>query len=300
MNNKIKRFGRDGFTLLEILVVIVILAILMGLTFRLSRSAESAKKRSKIQHQLNALNAAISEFHAEYGRYPSVDQLVEADDNGIVPDPLPNDRICDARPGGRICYVVTAPDTPKTVDEGPFQDSLTMGLISFFVDRTHPTMSKSDEGPTLGSLFINEGDDSIYQYLGKKSAWAKFSKSLKAAVESGGIDEKLKPSDRDLAFFKRVKPILEGVVSCVGISHFQRTVGIKCTITDDKEDAVSLPTKSNFVYICPPPYTTYALFHVGEDKQCVYSDPLNRNAECPKCNKLHNFDNIYGTIDDKK
>jgi prepilin-type N-terminal cleavage/methylation domain-containing protein len=61
----------SGFTLIELLVVIAIIAILAGLLLpTLSKAKQTAKKHTAKQEMKN-LGAAISQYDAEYSRFPS-------------------------------------------------------------------------------------------------------------------------------------------------------------------------------------------------------------------------------------
>ncbi|MEX0892850.1 MAG: type II secretion system major pseudopilin GspG [Gemmatimonadota bacterium] len=72
------RAGRQGFTLIEILVVIVVIATLAALVapnvFRHVETANDAAARSQIE----MLGAALDAYRLDNGRYPSTQQGLDA------------------------------------------------------------------------------------------------------------------------------------------------------------------------------------------------------------------------------
>ena len=275
-------FGsRAGFTLLEILVVIVVMALLMGITFRLVKPAEGSKLTAETIKNIQRVNAAISEYHAEYGIYPPATAPVSEDYSGLT-----------------YCKKATNPDDQRYagVSVGhpmPYSFSrrtvkFSFGLTSFLQDRR---WSKE----VFMEIFNNAGAGEIWDFFGSGSYWYHNGRGLDKPVSAGELYKALEPADRDLNFFKRVKPFLDGVVKDWGdIPPNDKTKSYHYYSVRDND-----VWRNDLIYICPPPYTTYALFSAGADGLVVASDPLNREAKC-SCGQYHNRDNIYAAVDDRK
>ena len=103
MNTPPLRCSRPSraFTLIELLVVIAIISILMGLLFPALAEAREQTRRAQARNDIMQIVAAVTQYHTEYGKYPSVaaaatggDALVgDADakatiDNGALMDTL--------------------------------------------------------------------------------------------------------------------------------------------------------------------------------------------------------------------
>ncbi|OGV55699.1 MAG: hypothetical protein A2017_03195 [Lentisphaerae bacterium GWF2_44_16] len=74
--NKIFRFLRAPFTLVEILVVVAIIAILMGILIPVVLKYPTTAKITKTKSQMNSINVAIKQYEAIYGYLPSFGNMV--------------------------------------------------------------------------------------------------------------------------------------------------------------------------------------------------------------------------------
>ena len=255
----IRGASRAGFTLIEMLVVIVIIAILMGIVFKLSRGVMSRNESAKEVGRVALLKAMIEEFHAEYGVYPPVPKY-----DGVQPvsfvGPFPKDK------NDFVYYAKNyAPSR-----EHPFQ----FGLLSFFVDRGEfgeQTFRPEVLGTHLGDSASDE--------------------EKKAFADWNWFNDEVNLSEKDKAFVKRVKPILDklkGNDSYFGTgSEFDEnghTKGFYARVKDS--------WWHSYVYISEPPYTSYLIFSMGPDGKYDKSNPGDRTL-------ADNKDNIYGDLEDK-
>lgn len=264
--------NNKGFTLLEILVVLVIMALLMGITFRLTQSVKSARELSETMKVLQNLNAAISEYHAEYGIYPPV-KMTPKDNDNITTE-------CNKRPGSEMAYSL-----PDLTTVNGFEHKL--GLISYLVNRT------SVGDVSLGDIYKNTSEAQLKEIFGPGSEWSEHGKGLSdRGAMASQLNEELSPSRRDKNFIRRIKPFMDVVVGDHGNHDPTKPKDLHYKFT-----AVDAWGRE-LVYVCPPPHSSYSLFSLGRDGKCVATDPLNRDAECPKCDEYHNRDNIYAGVDD--
>jgi general secretion pathway protein G len=84
-----RRFGNDGFTLIELMVVIVILGVLAGLIIPriMGRPEEARQMKAKVQ--MESIETALRLYKLDNGDYPSTEQglqaLVETPSVGELP-----------------------------------------------------------------------------------------------------------------------------------------------------------------------------------------------------------------------
>lgn len=69
-NPKHNRFGRTGFTLIEVLIVITIIGILIGLLIPAVGIAYRSVKKSTIAMEVLTISDAVEKYKAKYGDYP--------------------------------------------------------------------------------------------------------------------------------------------------------------------------------------------------------------------------------------
>jgi prepilin-type N-terminal cleavage/methylation domain-containing protein len=249
-----------GFTLIEMLVVIVIIVILMGVVFKLSKGAMTKATYAKEVKRVAILRTLIEEYHAEYNLYPPVPAYTV---NGKLTQP--------------VNFTGTHPADGEAFDW--FTDhysvsgkQFTFGLMSFFVNRgTYCDRALAKAGPNNENIrpdWREYNDDPVYEPEGKAKIPAK-----------------------DLAFVKRVKPIVDqiydgdlNVVIDPEYPDQEHSMGFTTAIKDS--------WGREYVYISRPPYTTYLIFSPGPDGVYDVDNPGDRAAD-------KNRDNIYGNLGDK-
>ena len=67
------RHRDQGFTLIELLTVIAIIAILMSLLFPAVNAVKDAAKKAEAKNACTGIVAAVKQYNAEYGKYPSIE-----------------------------------------------------------------------------------------------------------------------------------------------------------------------------------------------------------------------------------
>ena len=75
---KRKRQGREGFTLIELMVVIVILGVLAGLIVPQFMDEPQKARVVKAKLQMESISTALKKFYIDNGFYPSTEQGLQA------------------------------------------------------------------------------------------------------------------------------------------------------------------------------------------------------------------------------
>lgn len=71
-----KRDGKNGFTLIEVLVVIAIIALLAALILGLAGNAQKSAARNKALAEVTQLEAVITDYQMKYGQVPKTRQVL--------------------------------------------------------------------------------------------------------------------------------------------------------------------------------------------------------------------------------
>jgi prepilin-type N-terminal cleavage/methylation domain-containing protein len=79
--------GASAFTLVELLVVMAIIAILAGLVLAASRYIQDKGRRARTEAEIVAISAALQNYKADYGIYPSDPARTELVDPSVFPPP---------------------------------------------------------------------------------------------------------------------------------------------------------------------------------------------------------------------
>lgn len=81
-----KRSGKGGFTLVEVLVVIAIIALLAGLILGLAGNAQKSAARKQAEAEIADLESFVTDYQMEYGQVPGMTD--EDEDNEDLIDAL--------------------------------------------------------------------------------------------------------------------------------------------------------------------------------------------------------------------
>ena len=91
------RHSRAGFTLIELLIVIAIIAILASLVLAASRSVQAKGARSRAEGEISALAAALENYKADNGDYPT--NSISGSSSNLVAALMPTNT-----PGAKIYF----------------------------------------------------------------------------------------------------------------------------------------------------------------------------------------------------
>lgn len=93
-----KRFGNQGFTLIEIMVVIVILGVLAALIAPKFIGQEEKAKKIQTKVQIKSLETALQLYRLDNGKYPTTEQGLQA----LVEAPAAGELAKSWREGGYL------------------------------------------------------------------------------------------------------------------------------------------------------------------------------------------------------
>jgi prepilin-type N-terminal cleavage/methylation domain-containing protein len=75
-NSSFRSAGAAAFTLLELLIVMTIIAVLAGITFATMGYVQGKARRSRAEAEIAAISAALENYKADNGDYPSTANTV--------------------------------------------------------------------------------------------------------------------------------------------------------------------------------------------------------------------------------
>ena len=87
LHSSFRAAGAWAFTLIELLVVIAVIAILAGLVLTASRYVQDKGRRSRAEVEMAAMSAALENYKADNGIYPSDPTRTELVDPAVFPPP---------------------------------------------------------------------------------------------------------------------------------------------------------------------------------------------------------------------
>jgi general secretion pathway protein G len=93
-----KRFGNQGFTLIELMVVLVILGVLAGLIVPRIMGRPEEARRMKAKIQIHSLETALQLYKLDNGNYPNTEQGLQS----LVEAPAAGDLAKSWREGGYL------------------------------------------------------------------------------------------------------------------------------------------------------------------------------------------------------
>ena len=279
----IPRFGgrsrrNGGFTLIEMLVVIVIIVILMGVVFKLSKGAMAKSTYAREVKRLAIIRTLVEEFHAEYNIYPPIPEYQFGRDFMHFDEYFPDKKKYPKAPVQPFNFTGAYPLDGSAGDlnyypghYSPVCDKyFVFGLMSVFVPRDHYCQQ-------------------AYKVAGKNHDGVNNDWRRDGNNDDVDISGKIQIPQKDRAFTKRVRPILQQIYDCYDLFvDIDADNGHSKGFTTNIKDSWGNP----YFYISKPPYTTYLVFSAGPDGRFDWKNPGDRASE-------DNRDNIYGNLGDK-
>lgn len=71
----------QGFTIIELLIVIIVIGILAALVITTYNGIQQKARNTERQTDINAIRSQVEAYYAQNGKYPSLDQMNEANGN---------------------------------------------------------------------------------------------------------------------------------------------------------------------------------------------------------------------------
>ncbi len=112
--------GRNGFTLIELVVVLAVLAILVGTATPMARLFIDQSRRDDVMSELREVSAALEEYYFDKGTFPA--SLTAVDFLGVYLVPGVSQTVVNDSWGGNVGYVfavVADPDLATIRSRGP-------------------------------------------------------------------------------------------------------------------------------------------------------------------------------------
>jgi prepilin-type N-terminal cleavage/methylation domain-containing protein/prepilin-type processing-associated H-X9-DG protein len=147
--------GRQGFTLVELLVVISIIAILIGLLLPAVQSAREAARRSACSNNERQLALALLEFHSAQGRFPSGRNQAST---RVSPDPLAGETQSTTDQWGAFTRVLPYLDQAKVLKSLDLTQSAALAANTYALQTPVPVF----RDPSDTDRLINAADTQAY------------------------------------------------------------------------------------------------------------------------------------------
>jgi prepilin-type N-terminal cleavage/methylation domain-containing protein len=220
-----KHRASHGFTLIEVLAVIVIILVIAGWIVSAARSAQMKSARTRADGEIKRMSMACESFKTDYGSYPSMPGVTEAELNGDPPlnpqkDGDPNTDAYKA--SSLFLYVALSGDDNKDGKLTP-PDERSKGYMDFLSTPGILNAQKDGNGTIMRVNFLMDPFGNSYGY---STGAAKQEADFKADVAAKG--DKAKRPETPVGY----NPSFDlwstgGLVSTSKISEAEQNVWIK-------------------------------------------------------------------------
>ena len=144
---------RDAFTLMELLIVMAIIIVLSGLILATAGYVQKKGKRSRAEAEIAAMSAALENYKADNGAYPS---------NNDTKALNPTDASADYKPASSYLYMSLSGD-----DDADPTTAVPGDAKNYFGTSLKPNMlGPSPPGP---STYLRDPFDNSYGYSTAKA-----------------------------------------------------------------------------------------------------------------------------------
>jgi prepilin-type N-terminal cleavage/methylation domain-containing protein len=147
--------GPSAFTLIELLVVMVIILILGGLILATSSYVQTKGKRSRAEAEIAAMSAALENYKADNGAYPSA-----PDTDSLKPNAMGDPTSANYTKASLALYKLISGDADNSTDRSAESKS----YLAFKPNQLSPTMQ------TLAVTCIRDPFGNSYGYSTVKAS----------------------------------------------------------------------------------------------------------------------------------
>ena len=144
-----------GFTLIELLIVMAIIIVLAGLILATANYVQKKGYRSRAEAEIAAISAALENYKADNGVYPST-----AETNALLPNKMGDPGAADYTKASLALYKLISGDADNSADR-------TAESKSYFTFKPNQ-LSPTDQ--TLAVIFIRDPFGNAYGYSTVKAS----------------------------------------------------------------------------------------------------------------------------------
>jgi type II secretory pathway pseudopilin PulG len=147
--------GASAFTLIELLIVMAIIIVLAGLILATSNYVQKKGYRSRAEAEIAALSAALENYKADNGVYPSA-----ADTNALLPNKMGDPTVSEYQKASLALYKMISGDA----DNDANRVSESKSYFSFKPNQLSPTSQ------TSAVVFVRDPFGNSYGYSTVKAS----------------------------------------------------------------------------------------------------------------------------------